>query len=275
MVKYCIFTGSFLKLIILKGKKLERQELLFYNEYEKFYTMSKSSEVFPKFCKKAFGEDFSQDGFSDVQQIDRILEYLPNKEEIHILDIGCGNGKMAGYLQQKTAAYIHGFDYSWNAIETAKDLYPVKSDFKRGIIGEISYPGSSFDMVISMDSIYFAKDMVSFIGQIWGWLRRGGIFFCGYQEGDVMLKTEDVNSTELAKALRKNGIVYKVIDITGECYELLKKKREAAISLQEDFYKAGERNWYDMLICQTECACKPFEEFCKEMARYIFIAEKT
>ena len=59
--------------------------------------------------------------------------------------------------------------------------------------------------------------------------------FCGYQEGDVMLKTEDVNSTELAKALRKNGIVYKVIDITGECYELLKKKREAAISLQEDF----------------------------------------
>ncbi len=57
---------------------MERQELLFYNEYEKFYTMSKSSEVFPKFCKKAFGEDFSQDGFSDVQQIDRILEYLPN-----------------------------------------------------------------------------------------------------------------------------------------------------------------------------------------------------
>ncbi len=77
---------------------MERQELLFYNEYEKFYTMSKSSEVFPEFCKKAFGEDFSQDGFSDVQQIDRILEYLPNKEEIHILDIGCGNGKMAGYF---------------------------------------------------------------------------------------------------------------------------------------------------------------------------------
>ena len=47
------------------------------------------------------------------------------------------------------------------------------------------------------------------------------------------------------------------------------------VSLQEDFYKAGERNWYDMLICQTECVCKPFEEFCKEMARYIFIAEKT
>lgn len=253
---------------------MQDQELLFYNEYEKFYTMSEASEVFGKFCKKAFGEDFSQDGFSDIRQIDRILGYLPQEGEIHILDIGCGNGKMAGYLQKKTGAYIHGFDYSWNAIQTAERLYPVKSDFRRGVIGETNYPDNSFNMVISMDSMYFAKDISSFVGQIWGWLRQNGIFFCGYQEGDVMPKTENVDTTELAKALRNNGIAYKVTDITEECYELLKKKREAAISLREDFYKAGERNWYDMLICQTECACKPFEEFCKEMARYIFVAEK-
>lgn len=253
---------------------MSEQNLLFYQEYEQFYTMSASSEVFGEFCRNAFGEDFSQDGFSDIQQIDRILNYIPQKEELHFLDIGCGNGKMLGYLQKKTGAYIHGFDYSQNAIQTAKKLYPETSDFRRGVIGEIEYPDNSFDLVISMDSMYFAKDMSAFVGQIWRWLGDGGVFFCGYQEGDVMARTENENTTELAKALIRHGIDFEVINITGECYELLKRKREAATALREKFYQAGEKDWYEMLMGQTECACKSFEEFCKEMARYLFVAEK-
>ena len=91
---------------------MNKKELLFYNEYEEFYEMARKSNAFKLFCQDAFGEDFSQDGFSNVKQIDMILKYIPKKENIHILDIGCGNGKMLGYLQKKTGAYIHGFDYS-------------------------------------------------------------------------------------------------------------------------------------------------------------------
>ena len=255
-------------------ENMSQKELLFYNEYEQFYTMSGSSEVFQKFCMKAFGEDFSQDGFSDVSQINRILEYIPKNSDVHILDIGCGNGKMLGYLQRNTGAYIHGFDYSEMAIQTAQRLYPEKSDFRRGVIGEIDYPDNSFDVITSMDSMYFAENMTRFLGQIWKWLRAGGTFFCGYQEGDVMPKTENVNTVELAKAFRNHGIDFEVVDITMECYELLKRKREAAISLEEEFSRAGEKDWFDMLMGQTECACKPYEEFCREMARYIFVARK-
>ena len=95
---------------------MDNKELLFYNEYERFYRMTEESTAFRSFCKSAFGEDFSQDGFSDIEQINRILEFIPQGKEAHILDIGCGNGKMLGYLQKKTGAYIHGFDYSLNAI---------------------------------------------------------------------------------------------------------------------------------------------------------------
>lgn len=250
------------------------QELLFYNEYEQFYKMAGKSEVFKKFCIKAFGEDFSQDGFSDASQIDRIFSYLPKKNGINILDIGCGNGKMLGYLQKSTGAFIHGFDYSVQAIQAAKKLYPVNSDFRTGIIGETMYPDNSFDMVISMDTMYFAKDMSSLVGQIWGWLRAGGVFFCGYQEGDVMAKTENGNTTELAKAFRDNDIKFEVTNITQECYVLMKRKREAAMLLENEFIEAGEKEWHDMLMGQTDCACKQFVEFSKEMARYIYIARK-
>lgn len=249
---------------------MNKSELLFYEEYEKFYTMAEKSEAFQRFCLDAYGEDFSQDGFSNVKQVDMILKYIPQERNIHILDIGCGNGKMLGYLQKKTGAYIHGFDYSGKAIETAGRLFHKNAEFREGIIGEIDY-SEKFDIIISMDTMYFAKDMVAFVSQIKNWLKKEGIFFVGYQEGDVMPKTECENTTVLAKALEKNGMNYEVIDITKETYELLKVKRVSAMMHKNEFYKEGNKMWFDMLMAQTESAAESFEKFQQIMARYIYV----
>ena len=53
---------------------MNRKNLLFYEEYEAFYTMARKSNAFQAFCKDAFGKDFSQDGFSDINQINMILK---------------------------------------------------------------------------------------------------------------------------------------------------------------------------------------------------------
>lgn len=253
---------------------MNKQDLLFYAAYEEFYTMASRSNAFQAFCKDAFGEDFSQDGFSDIEQINRILNYIPKQGNVHILDIGCGNGKMLGYLQRKTGAYIHGFDYSEQAIETAKALYPVNSEFREGVIGEIEYPAAQFDVITSMDTMYFAKDMVHFVAQIKRWLKPGGIFFVGYQEGDVMPKTKDVHTTALAEALCQNEMQYVAEDITQQTYELLLKKRAEAEKHREEFVAEGYQNWYEMLIGQTEYANVPYETFQKKMARYIYVVRK-
>lgn len=253
---------------------MNKSNLLFYDVYEEFYAMAGKSKAFQAFCKDAFGEDFSQDGFSDVKQTDMILQYISPHENIHILDIGCGNGKMLGYLQDKTGAYIHGFDYSKQAIETAQALYPINSEFKEGIIGEIDYPEEKFDVITSMDTIYFAPDMTAFVGQVMKWLKQDGIFFVGYQEGDVISKTENIHTAILTKALEKNGLKYKVTDITKQMYDLLKMKRECAIAHQTEFEAEGESRWFDLLMLQTDCITEPYEEFRKKMARYIYIIRK-
>lgn len=253
---------------------MNKKELLFYDAYEDFYTMARKSNAFQAFCRDAFGEDFSQDGFSDIKQIDMILQYIPQRENVHILDIGCGNGKMLGYLQKRTGSYIHGFDYSEKAIETAQSLYPVNAEFQEGIIGEIDYAEEAFDVVIAMDTMYFAKDMAAFVSQIKSWMKRDGVFFVGYQEGEVMPKTEYADTTELAKALVQNGMKYEVTDITKQTYDLLKKKRIAAIKHQAEFETEGYRNWFDILIGQTECVSESFEKFKEKMARYIYVIRK-
>lgn len=250
------------------------EKLLFYNEYEHFYEMAEKSDAFRSFCKEAFGDDFSQDGFSDIKQIDRVIDYIPVERESHILDIGCGNGKMLGYLQNKTDAYIHGFDYSANAINTAKKLFQTKAEFRQGIIGEIDYPSEQFDVITSMDTIYFASDMEMFLLQAIRWLKKDGVLFICYQEGDVMPKTDNMNTTVLARALLKNEIPYEADDITKETYDLLKKKRKTAFMYQRNFEDEGNTEWFELLISQTNCAAESFDLFARKMARYIYIIRK-
>lgn len=226
---------------------MEKRDLLFYDAYEEFYSMAGKSKAFQSFCKDAFGEDFSQDGFSDINQIDMILKYIPAKTNVHILDIGCGNGKMLGYLQKKTGAYIHGFDYSEQAIKTARTLFPTNAEFKEEIIGEIDYPDEKFDVITSMDSMYFAKDMAAFVAQIKRWLRPNGVL---------------------------NEMVYEVTDITKQTYDLLKSKRKSAIAHQAGFEAEGHKNWFDMLMLQTDCIEEPYDQFQTKMARYIYVVRK-
>lgn len=253
---------------------MDKKDLLFYDAYEDFYAMAETSDAFRAYCKDAFGEDFSQDGFSDLKQVEMILQYIPESPEVDILDIGCGNGKMLGYLQKRTGAYIYGFDFSEQAVSTARRLFTLNSDFREGIIGRIDYPKEKFDVIISMDTMYFAKDMTAFTGQIKRWMKQSGVFFVGYQEGDVIPRTANADTTMLAEALRQNGMKYNVTDITRQTYDMLVIKRSAALRHQAEFEREGHHKWFDLLMNQTECITEDYEQFKEKMARYIYVAYK-
>ena len=253
---------------------MNKKELLFYDAYEAFYIMARESKAFHSFCKDAFGEDFSQDGFSNKQQIDMILQYIPQNDDVHILDIGCGNGKMLSYLQKKTNSFIYGFDYSEEAIKTAQLLKCENAEFKEGIIGDIDYPDEKFDIIISMDTLYFAPDMTAFVAQVKKWMKKDGVFFVGYQEGEVIPKTPNPHTTMLAKALQENDMIYEVTDISQQTYELLKMKQKTAMKYQAIFEAEGNSQWFDMLIGQTQCIDESFEQFKEKMARYIYVIRK-
>ena len=125
-----------------------------------------------------------------------------------------------------------------------------------------------------MDTMYFAQDMTAFVAQVRKWLKKDGVFFVGYQEGEVMPKTECDATTVLAYALEENEMHYEVTDITEQTYGLLKRKREAAFKHQAEFEAEGCRMWFEMLMGQTEMVTEPFEQFREKMARYIYVIKK-
>lgn len=73
----------------------QKDELLFYDAYEAFYAMAKESNAFRTFCTDAFGEDFSKDGFSNVEQIDLILQYIPQKDSVHGMELPTADKRIA------------------------------------------------------------------------------------------------------------------------------------------------------------------------------------
>ena len=252
-----------------------KENLLFYHAYQDFYQMANESEVFQAYCKRAFGEDFSQDGFSDVNQLNKILALVDLNTNSCVLDIGCGNGKMLEYIHHKTGAEIYGFDYSENAIEAAVQRTGLQQNFKVAVMGEIQYPESKFDLITSMDTIYFAPDIPAFVAQLYRWLKPRGAFICGYQEGDVMKKTSNQDTTALAKALKQHGIPYTVIDYTRETYEMLRHKREVILSMKNDFKHADISLWYKVIKHQTDSILVCYEAYRKKNARYIYVIKNN
>lgn len=249
-----------------------KEDLLFYDAYEDFYKMAASSKAFSDFCVEAYGADFSQDGFSDVKQIDMIIPFIKGSEA-HVLDIGCGNGKMIKYIEEKTGAHVHGFDYSENAIKYAKTNHN-SAEFRVGIIDEIEYLEESFDVIVSMDSMYFSSDMAAFISKIRKWLKPGGVLFVTYQEGDVMDKTANENTTVFAECMRTIGWEYEVKNISEDSYDMLMKKRVVALEYKDRFEAEGNGMWGDMLLEQTDYVLQGKEEYLKHLARYIYVCRK-
>lgn len=181
---------------------------------------------------------------------------------------------MLKYLQQKMGATIYGFDYSENAIRQARQNYTEKSNFEVGVIGEIEYEPEKFDVIISMDTMYFAKDMNTFVSQICKWLKSNGIFIVGYQEGDVVSKTLNSSTTLLAQALECNHMNYKVKDITEDVYYMLKRKRESIIKHKNIFFEEGLKKWYEVVLHQTDCVMVPMSKYVKSNARYLYSITK-
>lgn len=252
---------------------MSAKNVIFYDGYEAYFDMVENNDIFSDYCNKVFGIDFSQDGFSDLQQVNDLIKAAHIKKDSTILDIGCGNGKMMEYISDQTGAIAHGFDYSKNAIMYGKERTQDKSHrliFDVGIIDEVNFLSNTFDAILSVDTLYFTNNMTLLIKKIYDWLRPNGVFTAFYGEGHLKEKNKDMDSTDLAVALKELGISYKVVDYTKQHYELMKHKRKNIIDLKDIFEKNNMKWYYEASINQSIDIEMAFEEFAQKYNRFMY-----
>jgi SAM-dependent methyltransferase len=213
--------------------------------YENFYAAMARSKAHAEFCERVYGYNLCQHGFADMAQLDALIKVTQLRSQHRALDLGCGNGMIAEYLSDCTGAHITGLDYIPEAIRQAKERTATKSDrldFRVGDINALDLPERAFDVIVSIDSLYFSDDYARTIRQLAAALRPGGqmaIYFAhgrvGVPKDEFPAETLQPDRTPLADALKANGLSFQTWDYTQDDYRLAQQRIQVLTDLRPQF----------------------------------------
>lgn len=143
--------------------------------------------------------------------------------EKNILDIGYGNGYLIEKMYKKSGARIVGIDISndMKMVATRRNQSGVDQGDIELLIGDccdLQFENKSFDIVTTINTIYFWKDTVQGLREILRVLNDGGLFY------NVVYSKEYFAKTPYTKE------IYKVFD-KSEYIELGKKAGFSSVSV--------------------------------------------
>ena len=100
------------------------------------------------------------------------LRDLPRREEVRILDVGCGSGYILGELQKEGYTWAQGVDMEEEAITfgTTQGIQNLQVSRTESI----PFPNSSIDVVLSMDVVEHTPDDVSTLRELFRVVKPGG-----------------------------------------------------------------------------------------------------
>ncbi len=227
--------------------------------YADYYRAVEQSPAHARFCEYAYGKNLCQHGFATIEQLNGLIQPTGLNPQNRAVDLGCGNGMMAEYLSDVTGAHVTGLDYIPSAIAHAATRTQAKCyrlDFVVGDLTQPELPPSSFDVLLSIDTIYFANDYAQTIRRWRPLLRRGGQMVIFYSHGanpenpkeTFRRETLPPDQTPLAEALRRCGLEFQTADLTRQDQELAERKREILAQLKSEFRAEGNIFLYENRI---------------------------
>jgi ubiquinone/menaquinone biosynthesis C-methylase UbiE len=111
-----------------------------------------------------------------------IVDELEIRDNLKILDVGFGNGYLATRIMKKGKCYLEGIDISEDMVKKAtannrKYVEAGNMKFKLGDCCSMDYQDGSFDVVTTMNTIYFWEDTRKGMSEIYRVLKSGGVFY--------------------------------------------------------------------------------------------------
>jgi cyclopropane fatty-acyl-phospholipid synthase-like methyltransferase len=247
--------------------------------YDAFYKATRTSRAYATLCERTFGRNLTQHGFSNMAQLDKLLEVTALAAENRVLDLGCGNGAMAEYISDVTGAHVTGVDYIPEAIRQARERTADKRHrlaFQVGYLGALGLPLHGYDTLISIDTLYFTDDLEGTIERLHTLIVPGGQMGIFYSHGvspgmpieAFSRDTLSADHTPLAQALRANGLRFRIWDYTAADYQHARLKEQVTEELRDEFEAEGNLFLYRNRHGEAEGVKKAIEAGLH--ARYLY-----
>jgi 2-polyprenyl-3-methyl-5-hydroxy-6-metoxy-1,4-benzoquinol methylase len=249
--------------------------------YDTFYRHINNSQTHSLFCEKVFGIDLSQDGFSGKEQLDHMMAALKITPADACLDIGCGNGRIANYIHEKTGACLDGIDSSKSAIAHASELFRNnrRLRFFEMNIDDLHLEHGKYSLIYLIDSIYFSRSYETTVTAVWNALRPNGRMAFFYSEFvfDKEAQTRKIfeNETRLAKIFQKAHWEYSAVDFTEQHLALMKRKNITSNELKDAYLAEGNERIFEKVHEESVQPDMTLSEFEKFTNRYLYIVKKN
>ncbi len=251
-----------------------------YYWYRQFYPAAASSQAYSEFCRRVYGVDLTQTGFSDTAELEALLQALHPQAGEAGLDVGCGPGRITEYLSERSGARFHGVDYCPEALELARLRTKTKRrrlTFSLGEMDALHFPAASFDVIAAIDSLYMPANLAATLGRLLSMLRPGGrlgAFFTQFANGSHAVEALHPGNTPLGRALQQLGAAYRTWDFSEAAYYLLQRKRQVAEAMRPDFDAESAKMLYDYILAESLPGQEPYDPAACLLARYLFVVEK-
>jgi len=139
--------------------------------------MDKTSQLFDRWAKTGRAEEMEKGHGTTVN---KFLDKLTFNKPFTFLDIGCGNGWVVRKISQlPNCRKAVGIDKSKTMIKKAKEK--KTSENESYFITDLEswkYTGK-FDIVFSMESLYYSVPMEIALKKVYRLIKKQGIFYCG------------------------------------------------------------------------------------------------
>jgi SAM-dependent methyltransferase len=260
----------------------ETKEFPALDFYTQFYDTLPRSSAYAELCRRLYGMDLGQHGFADTAQLHALLDAVQLQPRELALDVGCGDGRMAEYISDRTGARVTGLDLIPASIGRAVERTASKRDRLEFIVGDIGameslFAPGSFDVLITIDSLYFT-DLASTIRQMKALLRPAGRMAIFYSHAanpwepaeTFPRETLHAESGPLATALAANGLKYRWWDFTEADYENARSKKAIVEALRPDYVTEEDRVLCEGAMGEAEGVMAAHESGAH--ARHLFLA---
>lgn len=248
----------------------------FWYYYQHYYPAAQASIAHSRLCERVFGQDLTQDGQADMDSVNDLIAHLEIGKNDKVLDLGCGAGGISAYISDETGAHVTGLDYAATAIETAANRTSGKQDrlgFVQGDMNALDFAERAFDVVVSIDTIYWVADINEALASISRLVKPGGrigIFIANTTLLDDSPAANEPNSNWIAIALKKLGLNYDVYDYTERFLSFWPKLKKVALELKDDFVAEGNEVIFDSFMLDADEDYLPAAEAGK-LRRYLYI----
>lgn len=247
--------------------------------YKEYYIRTKNSQAHGLYCDELFGLNLCQDGFSDMKQVNKLIEVANITSDYIILDLGCGNGMISEYISDKTGAQVYGIDYIPDSIEQAiyrTKLKESRLKFQVGNLDWINFEENFFDLIISIDTLYMPNNLDNTIKNMSKILKPTGAIMAFYSQfiwGDGACRDSlKAQNTDLGKCFIRNGLKFDTYDFSKENYEFMQRKCQVAKRHKEEYEKEGNQSLFDYINGQSVHDTSSFDPEKCNISRFLYYA---